>query len=136
MNLFTFFALLILPLSVSATSILACHTRQGKFAHEDETSGKVVITPAAVVLFKFKPVSETFVFDIRRASTETSRTGTWTTYDLEKGDELITLQVEEADTSRRAYLTREHANNSQAPNISVVALKCFLWNFQSKKLRQ
>lgn len=125
MNLFTFFALLILPLSVSATSILECHAREGKFDHEESIFGRVVITPAAVVLFKFRPVSETIVFDIRRASTETTRTGTWTTYDIEKGEELITLQVEEAPTSRRAYLTRELADNAQAPNISVMALKCF-----------
>lgn len=125
MNLFTFFALLILPLSVSAKSILECHTRQGKFAHEEETFGKVVITPAAVVLFKFKPVSETIVFDIRRASTETTRTGTWTTFDTVKGEELITLQVEEAETSRRVYLTRSHADSAQASKITVDALKCF-----------
>ncbi|MBA2403460.1 MAG: hypothetical protein H0V66_01705, partial [Bdellovibrionales bacterium] len=78
MNLFTLLALLILPLSVSAQTLLECHPRDGKFEVKEIVVGNVVINSDQVILFQQIPIFETVSFDPIKAVTETTRTGTWT----------------------------------------------------------
>lgn len=126
MNLCTFFILLILPLSVSANSILECHPREGKYDHSEQVVGNIVIKSDEVILFQLAPVFETVSFDLKNAVTETTRTGTWTTYTeaREMEQEIITFQVEDAGKKRRAYLTRESSSDSDEDYLSIIPLAC------------
>ena len=126
MNLCTFFILLILPLRVSANSILECHPREGKYDHSEQVVGNIVIKSDEVILFQLAPVFETVSFDLKNAVTETTRTGTWTTYTeaREMEQEIITFQVEDAGKKRRAYLTRESSSDSDEDYLSIIPLAC------------
>lgn len=126
MNFLTLLSLLILPLSVSAQSLLECHPRDGKFETREIVVGNVVINSDEVILFQQVPVFESVSFDVKKAVTETSRTGSWTTYTQERemDDEIITLQIEDAGKTRRAYLTRESTMRAEEPFFSIIPLKC------------
>lgn len=127
MNLVTTFALLALPLSVSATTLLECHPRDGKFDVKELVVGDLVINSDQVILFQQIPVFENVTFDPAKAVKESSRTGSWTTYSLrrELEQEEITLQIEDTGATRRAYLTRENTPNADEPFFSLIAMKCF-----------
>lgn len=126
MNIFTAFMLFALPLSVSAQTLLECHPREGKFDVREVVVGNVVIKADEVILFQQTPVFEIVTFDMKKAVTETSRTGSFTTYTFERSmDELITLQIEDSGQTRRAYLTRENASDNYDEFFhSLIALKC------------
>lgn len=126
MSLFTFFALLILPLSVSAQTLLECHPREGKFETQEIIVGNVVINTDQVILFQQIPIFESVTFDVKKAVTETSRTGSWTTYteEREMDQEIITLQLEDSGKTRRGYLTRESTMAAEEPFFSLIPLKC------------
>lgn len=127
MNLFTAFMLFVLPLSVSAQTLLECHPREGKFDTQQIVVGNVVIKSDEVILFQQTPVFEIVSFDVKKAETETSRTGSWTTYTYEREmDEIITLQIEDAGSARRAYLTRENAPFNSEYFHSIIPLKCLV----------
>lgn len=128
MNLLTALMLMTLPLSVSAQTLLECYPRDGKSAVQEIVVGNVVINSDEAILFQQAPVFEIVSFDAKQAMTETSRTGSWTTYSFERAkDELITLQIEDAGATRRAYLTRENASdNDEEYFYSFLALKCLV----------
>jgi hypothetical protein len=126
MNFFTYLALLILPLSVSAQTLLECHPREGKFDVQEIVVGNVVIDTDQVTLFQQTPVFESVTFDVKKAVRETSRTGSWTTYSEERemDQEIITLQLEDSGKTRRGYLTRESTISAEEPFFSLIPLKC------------
>ena len=126
MNFFTYLALLILPLSVSAQTLLECHLADGKFDVQEIVVGNVVIDNDQVILFQQTPVFESVTFDVKSAVRETSRTGSWMTYIEERAmdQEIITLQIEDTGKARRGYLTRESTMLAEEPFFSLIPLKC------------
>lgn len=126
MNLIKFFMLMLLPLTVSAQTLLECHPRDGKFEVQDLVVGNVVIGEQEVILFQLIPVFENITFDAKTAVKENTRTGSWSTYVKEQfQEEVITLQLEDAGKIRRGYLTRESVPFSDDPFFDIIPLKCF-----------
>lgn len=128
MNWFLSFVMFALPISASASTLLECHPRDGKFGVRDIVVGNVVLNGDEVILFQQEPVMETITFDAKKAVQETSRTGSWTTYTYEKDlDEVvITLQLEDSGDKRRAYLTKENSPMADEPFFQIIPLMCFL----------
>lgn len=126
MNWLTTLAVFILPLSVSANTLLECKPTEGKFEVRELVVGNIVINSDEVILFQQIPVFETVTFDAKKVETESSRTGTWNTYTLEREmEEIITLQIEGSGKTRRAYLTRENVPMSDEFFLDIIRLKCF-----------
>jgi hypothetical protein len=113
-------------LSASATTLLDCYPRKGKFEIQEIQVGSLLIQPHEVIWFQQLPVFENLSFNPKTAKTEPSRTGNWVTYELvrELEEEIVTLQVEDTGKMRRAYLTRESTPFAQDPFFDVLMLKC------------
>ncbi len=125
MNVFTLLLMLMLPMAVSANTLLECKPAEGKFEVRDIVVGNVVINSDEVILFQQVPVFETVTFDAKKVETESTRTGTWNTYTLEREfEEIITLQIEGSGKTRRAYLTRENVPFSEEYFLDIIRLKC------------
>lgn len=126
MNWFTTLAILILPFSVSAQTLLECRPTEGKFEVRELVVGNIVLNSDEVILFQQIPVFETVSFDAKKVETETTRTGTWNTYTYTRVmEEIITLQIEGSGKVRRAYLTRENDPMSDEFFLDIIRLKCF-----------
>jgi hypothetical protein len=119
--------LLLSAASASATSLLECYPRSGKFDIQQIVVAYIVIQPREVTMFQQVPVFESVSFNPKTAKTELTRTGNWVSYELvrELDQEIITLQMEEVGKVRRAYLKRESTPFSQNPYFDFIALKCF-----------
>ncbi len=119
--------LMLSAVSASATTLLECFPRDGKFDFKQIVVANIVIQPREVIMFQQVPVFESVSFNPKTAKTESTRTGTWVTYESvrERNEEIITLQMEDLGKVRRAYLTRESTPFSQDPFLNIIALKCF-----------
>lgn len=114
-------------LTASATTLLECYPRDGKNDIQQIVVANIVIQPREVIMFQQVPVFESVSFNPKTAKTESTRAGTWVTYELvrEREEEIITLQMEDTGIVRRAYLTRESTPFSQDPFMNIIPLKCF-----------
>ncbi len=106
MNFMTTLALLTLPMSVSATTLLECQPREGKFEVQQQVIGHILIQSKTVTLFQELPVFETVNFKTSTAIQGTTRTGSWMTYEMERelDNQIITLQIEDGENNRPAVL--------------------------------
>lgn len=119
--------LMLSAFSASATTLLECYPRDGKYDIQQIVVANIVIQPREVIMFQQVPVFENVSFNPKTAKTESTRTGTWVTYELvrELDEEIITLQIEDAGKVRRAYLSRESTPFAQDPFFNMIPLKCF-----------
>lgn len=103
------FSLIIASLSTTllADTYLECHERAGKSGVKEEIVMNIVMKKSEVVVYLHRFEPRTISFDTKGVLENSTRTGTWLTFD----NDLSTLQIEASGKIRRAYLER--------------ALKCF-----------
>lgn len=121
MNLFTAFMLYVLPLSVSAATLLECKPMEGDFQTREIVLANIVVNSDKVMLFQQAPVFESVTFEVKKAVKEDG----YTTFTKEiLMEEVITLDLQDEGQVRTAILTRE--SDSFAPEyfFERIMMKC------------
>lgn len=125
MKTFLSLAFFALSLEANAQTLLECKPRDGKFEVRQTIIGNVVVNADEVIFFQLLPVFRTVSFDAKKAVRETSRSGSWTTYETEiTNEEVITLQIEDSGKVRRSYLEMRSVDFAEEYFYEALPLKC------------